>query len=89
MPEENQPSLIRALQNTSVYPHDTDRFQLIETHISWVFLCGPYAYKIKKAIDLEFLDFSTLAAREHYCREELRLNARLARLPDCNPLAKK
>ena len=78
MPEENQLSLIRALQNTSVYPHDTDRFQLIETHISWVFLWGPYAYKIKKAIDLEFLDFSTLAKRKFFCEEELRLNGRLA-----------
>jgi uncharacterized protein len=76
--DENQRSLIRSLQNPSVYPHDIDRFQLIETHISWVFLCGSYAYKIKKAIDLDFLDFSTLAKRKFYCEEELRLNGRLA-----------
>lgn len=78
MREENQGDLIRALQSPAVYPHDSDRLQLIETHISWVFLCGPYAYKIKKAINLGFLDFSTLEKRKFYCEEELRLNSRLA-----------
>lgn len=50
----------------------------IETHMSWVFLTQRFAYKLKKPIRSSFLDFSTLAAREHYCREELRLNRRLA-----------
>jgi len=49
-----------------------------ETHISWVLLAGQDAYKIKKAVDLEFLDFSTLELRRFYCAEELRLNRRLA-----------
>lgn len=49
-----------------------------ETHISWVLLTGHEAYKIKKAVDLGFLDFSTLEARHFYCTEELRLNRRLA-----------
>jgi hypothetical protein len=49
-----------------------------ETHISWVLLTGHDAYKIKKAVDLGFLDFSTLGARQFYCSEELRLNRRLA-----------
>lgn len=49
-----------------------------ETHISWVLLTGHDAYKIKKAVDLDFLDFSTLKARYFYCTEELRLNRRLA-----------
>lgn len=78
MLNENQRNLIRSLQNTSVYPHDIDQFQLIETHISWVFLCGSYAYKIKKSLNLGFLDFSTLDKRKFYCEEELRLNGRLA-----------
>ncbi|MFA6903645.1 MAG: AAA family ATPase [Gallionellaceae bacterium] len=52
--------------------------RLIETHISWVLLAGRYAYKIKKAVDLGFLDFSSLAARKYYCEEEIRLNRRLA-----------
>lgn len=78
MQDKNQRNLIRSLQNPSVYPHDTDRLQLIETHISWVFLCGSYAYKIKKSLNLGFLDFSTLDKRKFYCEEELRLNGRLA-----------
>lgn len=49
-----------------------------ETHISWVLLTGHDAYKIKKAVDLGFLDFSSLKARNYYCDEELRLNRRLA-----------
>jgi aminoglycoside phosphotransferase family enzyme len=49
-----------------------------ETHMSWVFLTPQYAYKLKKSVRYPFLDFSTLAAREYFCREELRLNRRLA-----------
>ncbi|QSA97191.1 bifunctional aminoglycoside phosphotransferase/ATP-binding protein [Methylococcus sp. EFPC2] len=51
---------------------------LIETHISWVILAGDYAYKIKKPVDFGFLDFSTPERRYFFCREELRLNRRLA-----------
>lgn len=54
------------------------RVQLIETHISYVILTGQFAYKIKKALELGFLDFRSLAARRFYCEEELRLNRRLA-----------
>ena len=50
----------------------------IETHISSVLLCGNRAYKIKKPLDLGFLDFSTLARRRFCCEEEVRLNRRLA-----------
>ena len=52
--------------------------RLIETHISWVLLAKSLAYKLKKPVQLPFLDFSTLAARRHFCEEELRLNRRLA-----------
>lgn len=52
--------------------------RVAETHVSWVFLTGRYAYKVKKPVKLPFVDFSTLRAREHYCREELRINRRLA-----------
>src|SRR6478736_6287971 len=51
---------------------------VVETHISLVLLDGTFAYKIKKAVDLDFLDFTTLQARQFYCGEELRLNRRLA-----------
>ena len=52
--------------------------ETIETHMSWVFLAGEHVLKMKKPVRYPFLDFSTLAAREFDCREELRLNARLA-----------
>nr|WP_298147931.1 bifunctional aminoglycoside phosphotransferase/ATP-binding protein [uncultured Pseudomonas sp.] len=71
-------ALIAALQNPALYPHPVDGFQVIETHISWVILTGPYAYKIKKPVNFGFLDFTELSAREHFCQEELRLNQRLA-----------
>jgi uncharacterized protein len=51
---------------------------LIETHISFVLLAGALAYKIKKAVNLGFLDFTTLAQRRFYGEEELRLNRRIA-----------
>ncbi|MEX6503982.1 AAA family ATPase [Pseudomonas zhanjiangensis] len=70
-------ALITALQNPALYPHPVDAFQVIETHISWVLLTGPYAYKIKKPMDFGFLDFTTLASRKHFCEEEVRLNQRL------------
>ena len=72
------PTLIKALQNPSLYDHTVKRFQVIQTHISWVLLTGPYAYKIKKPLNLGFLDFSSLENRHFYCMEELRLNKRLA-----------
>ena len=54
------------------------RARVVETHISWVLLAGEQAWKIKKALDLGFLDYLTLASRKHCCEEELRLNRRLA-----------
>ena len=71
-------ALVAALRNPALYPHPVQRIELIETHISWVLLTGAYAYKIKKPVNLGFLDFTTLAARRHFCAEELRLNRRLA-----------
>lgn len=70
-------SLIAALQNPALFPHPVEGFQVIETHISWVLLTGPYVYKFKKPVNFGFLDFSTLEARQHFCQEELRLNQRL------------
>ena len=71
-------ALIAALQDPARYPHPVERFQVIETHISWVILTGPYAYKMKKPVDFGFLDFTELSARKHFCEEELRLNQRMA-----------
>jgi len=52
--------------------------RVLETHISFVLLTGRFAYKIKKAVDLGFLDFRALSSRLFYCHEELRLNRRTA-----------
>lgn len=71
-------TLVQALKNPQLYPHTVRAFRVLETHISWVVLTGTYAYKIKKPVNLGFLDFSTLEQREHFCHEELRLNRRFA-----------
>lgn len=73
------PLLIRTLlRDPSCYDHPVQQVQLVETHISWVLLTGTYAYKIKKPVDLGFLDFSTLEKRHQACTAEVRLNQRLA-----------
>ncbi|MDQ7010353.1 MAG: phosphotransferase, partial [Mariprofundaceae bacterium] len=72
------PAHVRAFLNPDFYPHPTADIRLIQTHISWVFLTGDYAYKLKKPVNPGFLDFSTLEKRRFYCRRELELNRRLA-----------
>ncbi len=73
-----QTPLIDALQHPQRYPHRVDRVELVETHISWVLLAGDRVYKLKKPLDLGFLDFSTLKKRKFFCEEEVRLNKRTA-----------
>jgi aminoglycoside phosphotransferase family enzyme/gluconate kinase len=73
-----QQRLLMALQSPTAYPHPVEHVERIETHISTVLLAGDYAYKIKKPLDLGFLDFSTLERRRFFCKEEIRLNRRLA-----------
>ena len=70
--------LVEALLNPACYSHPVKQVKLVETHISWVFLAGKFAYKLKKPVNFGFLDFSTLSKRHHYCQEELRLNQRFA-----------
>ena len=77
-PPADSERLIRALHAPSAFPHPVPSVQVVETHISWVLLTGEFAYKIKKPVDLGFLDFLTLERRRHFCREELRLNGRTA-----------
>lgn len=71
-------NLLKGLQNPAAYPHPVSTIRVIETHISAVLLTGEFAYKLKKPLDMGFLDFSTLARRKHFCEEEIRLNRRLA-----------
>ena len=72
------PARVRPFADRAFYAHGPNSVELIQTHISWVFLAGEYVYKIKKPVNLGFLDFRTLARRRHFCGEEVRLNQRLA-----------
>lgn len=73
-----QPPWLEALSRPEAYPHPAGPITLLQTHISWVFLTGDWAYKLKKPVQFNFLDFSTLEKRHAACQEELRLNRRTA-----------
>src|ERR1700722_20375446 len=62
----------------AAYPGPVSRIEKLETHISWLFLAGDFPYKVKKPVDLGFVNFTTLERRRHFCEEELKLNRRLA-----------
>lgn len=70
--------LIERMLDPSFYSHPVTEVELVETHISWIFLAGEFAYKLKKPVNFGFLDFSTLEKRRYFCQEELRLNKRFA-----------
>jgi uncharacterized protein len=74
----SDPQLIAAMNKSDFYPHHPVTVELIQTHISYVFIAGDIVYKIKKPVNFGFLDFTTLKKRKFYCEEELRLNKRLA-----------
>lgn len=75
---EQRHELVNRLRRAAAYSHPAPSVECLETHISWVLLAGDYAYKLKKPLDLGFLDYSTLALRRAACEEELRLNRRTA-----------
>ncbi len=74
----DQARLITSLRVPAVFGGECEHVTVLETHISYVLLTGKYAYKIKKSVNLGFLDFTTLPARRFYCEQELKLNRRLA-----------
>ncbi len=69
--------LIDFLTEPSSYPHNPAGVTHLQTHISDVFIVPPFVYKVKKPVDLGFLDFSTLEKRKHFCHIEVELNRRL------------
>ncbi len=77
-PVMNLECLIEALSRPAAYGYPVEGVEVRQTHISVVFLAGAYAYKLKKPVKLDFLDFSTLEKRLHFCRQEVHLNRRLA-----------
>lgn len=70
--------VLEALADPRTYPEPVAEVECHETHGSWVFVAGAHALKVKKPVRLPFLDYGTLARRRAACREELRLNRRLA-----------
>jgi len=72
------PRLIERLLEPAAYPHPTEGIRLVETHISWVILTGPYAYKLKKPVTLGFVDYSSLELRRRSCAGEVLVSGRFA-----------
>jgi aminoglycoside phosphotransferase family enzyme len=70
----NQTEVIKALKKPSAYQHNPSQIDLIQTHISFVFLADQFVYKIKKAVNFGFLDFETLKNRKKFCEKELEIN---------------
>ncbi|OGN97175.1 MAG: hypothetical protein A2Y89_03885 [Chloroflexi bacterium RBG_13_51_18] len=71
------PELIQALLDPKAYPEPPEQVEMVQTQISYVFLAGEYVYKVKKPMDMGFLDYTTLEKRLHYCQKEIELNKRL------------
>ena len=74
---QDQKQVVEALLTPEAYPQEPGKIELIQTHISFVFLTKNYVYKVKKAVNFGFLDFSSLEKRRVFCRKELELNKRL------------
>jgi aminoglycoside phosphotransferase family enzyme len=74
---QDQKQVVEAMLTPKAYPQDPGKIELIQTHISFVFLTKKYVYKLKKAVNFGFLDFSTIDKRHLFCEKELKLNRRL------------
>jgi aminoglycoside phosphotransferase family enzyme len=74
-----QNQVVKALMTPEAYDDATGKIELIQTHISYVFLTQKLVYKVKKAVNLGFLDFTTLEKRRFYCEKEVGLNRRLCK----------
>ena len=72
-----QAQVVAALMNPGAYEEDPGQIKQIQTHISFIFLTKDFVYKVKKAVNLGFLDFTTLEKRRFFCKQELELNRRL------------
>ncbi|HSW57552.1 MAG TPA: AAA family ATPase [Dehalococcoidales bacterium] len=72
------PEVVQALLNPQIYPDKATRVDLIQSQMSFIFLTGKYAYKVKKGVNLGYLDYSTLDKRHYFCKQEVELNRRLS-----------
>ena len=64
--------------NPDTYPFKPEKVDMLQTHISYLFITGEYVYKVKKPVNFGFIDYSTLEKRKFYCRQEIKLNSRLS-----------
>ncbi len=71
------PALVQALLASEAYPHHPSEIELVQTQMSFIFLTGDYVYKVKKAVNLGYLDYTTLERRKYFCHQEVILNRRL------------
>ena len=71
------PSTVGALLKSQAYPHKPQKIELVQTQMSLILLTGEYVYKIKKPVNLGYLDYTTLEKRHFFCHQELELNRRL------------
>ncbi len=71
------PELVQALLNPKAYPETPQQVELMQTQMSFVFLTDDYVYKVKKSVNLGYLDYTTLDKRHFYCQREVELNRRL------------
>src|SRR6266567_1482679 len=76
-PDRQSQELVAFLESPESYPHGPAEVHAIQTHISWVFVASPFVFKVKKPVNLGFLDFSALEKRQHFCQREIELNRRL------------
>lgn len=75
MTDSALPPIVQQMMAPDFYPHPVkEPIGFMQTHVSYVLLTGDYVYKLKKAVDFGFLDYSTLEKRKHFCEEEIRLN---------------
>lgn len=71
------PSTVEALLKSQAYPHRPQKIELVQTQMSFLFLTGDFVYKVKKEVNLGYLDYTTLEKRHFFCHQELELNRRL------------
>jgi len=72
-----QSLIVESLLKTEAYPHKPQGIELVQTQMSFLFLTGDYVYKIKKPVNLGYLDYTTLEKRHFFCCQEVELNRRL------------
>ena len=71
------PEIAQALLDPKAYPDKPQRIELMQTQMSFVFLTDEYVYKVKKPVNLGYLDYTSLSKRQFFCQQEVELNRRL------------